>query len=379
MTSYSRQLAAFAANLKLSEVSPEAVRHAKGIILNGLGCELLAAHVRRTEIIAKTVPKIEQKGWHSPAICASFPDVITIALIPGLHSDKLYHALGIASTRAFALMAAQLGSSVKRMKYANNAQSGLYAMLLAVEGLTGIEDVFEVEYGGFCSTLTQSEVCFELSELTVGLDERWETMRNDIKSSPVLCVNSSLTDTVADLVKEDSVETDDINAIIVKATEDRIIHGCWEFEPIELTAAQMNVGLGIAMQVIEDRTVVDEMLEAKVTRPDLVALASCVTGARDWAREAMPAKFHRRAEEIRLKDGQSVPKDCDFVLGCHRRSFGDEQILDKICHLGLKTFEVTLNRIKEIIRPLEMVGALTEPSALLSNDQGAPSCRGLAA
>ena len=66
------------------------------------------------------------------------------------------HALGIAGTQAAGLMAAQYGAMVKRMHAGRSAQSGLYGALLAKDGFTGIVDVFEAPYGGFCTTFSRS-------------------------------------------------------------------------------------------------------------------------------------------------------------------------------------------------------------------------------
>ena len=86
-------------------------------------------------------------GWHAPAINSSFPAAISAGIILGLNSNQFFHALGIAGSQASGLLAAQLGSMVKRMQCAKNSQSGLYAALLAANGFTGIENVFEEKYG----------------------------------------------------------------------------------------------------------------------------------------------------------------------------------------------------------------------------------------
>ena len=48
MPSYTRQLAEFAANLKLSDVPDDVLARAKSIILDGLGCGLFGAHLEWT-------------------------------------------------------------------------------------------------------------------------------------------------------------------------------------------------------------------------------------------------------------------------------------------------------------------------------------------
>ena len=73
-------------------------------------------------------------------------------------------------------MAAQFGAMVKRMHAGRSSQSGLYGALLAENGFAGIIDVFESEYGGFCTTFSRSNDRFKLAELTAGLGERFETL-----------------------------------------------------------------------------------------------------------------------------------------------------------------------------------------------------------
>ena len=93
-----------------------------------------------------------------------------------LSAEKTVHALGIAGTQAAGLMAAQYGAMVKRMHAGRASQSGLYGALLAEQGFTGIENVFESEYGGFCTTFSRSQGPLRLGQLTAGLGatgRRW--------------------------------------------------------------------------------------------------------------------------------------------------------------------------------------------------------------
>lgn len=465
MKSHSRRIAEFAANLKLSDVPPEVIRRAKGIMLDGLGCGLFAAHLKWTEIVAETIAKLEPQGgsasvwgrgrtaspvsatlingtmvqgyelddankacfhaaavvlpaafaaaeyagedeisgellltailagfevgpriglcmngdqmivdgWHAPGVFGSFPAAIAAGVVLGLDADRLYHALGIAGTQASGLMAAQFGSMVKRMQCGKNAQSGLYAALLAANGLTGIADVFETPYGGFCTTFTQSKDKFDLEELSKGLGEHWETMCIDLKRRASLGTNFSAIDAVEEIVNEHGIKAEDIDEIIIKATQATISHGVWHYEPVGLTAAQMNLGFGIAAQIIEGRTFVDEMAEANIARPDLVALARRVKGVRDPLREAMPKELHRGAEaEVHLKDGRSFSRVVDFFIGSHRRPLSDAQIVDKFRLLGRRTLDdASLSRIEDIVWSMDGAATVSELNGLLRADRAA--------
>src|SRR3546814_15822899 len=71
------------------------------------------------------------------------------------------------------------------------SQSGLYGALLAANGFTGIVDVLESEYGGFCTTFSRSQDRFNLEELTKDIGKRFETMGIALKFYS--CVGSNHT------------------------------------------------------------------------------------------------------------------------------------------------------------------------------------------
>ena len=172
------------------------------------------------------------KGWHAPAIVAPFPAAITAGIVLGLNSDQFFHALGIAGTQACGLMAAQYGSMVKRMQCAKGAQSGLYAALLAADGFTGIEDVFEEKYGGFCSTFSHSTDQFDLPALVDGLGKRWETMRIAIKTYACRGGNHTAVNAIDELVNETGLKAEDVEEITIGVTEGMVKHsGWWPYVP----------------------------------------------------------------------------------------------------------------------------------------------------
>src|ERR1700748_1786854 len=97
------------------------------------------------------------QGWHSGATVGVFSAACGAAAALGLSPMQTAHALGIAGTQAAGLMAAQYGSMVKRMHAGRASQSGLYGALFAEQGFTGIRNVLESEYGGFCTTFSRSQ------------------------------------------------------------------------------------------------------------------------------------------------------------------------------------------------------------------------------
>src|SRR5262249_41933178 len=144
------------------------------------GRDLLSAVVAGYEIGPRVGKCMGQEhigqGWHSGATLGVFSAAAGAARALSLSAEETVHALGIAGTQSAGLMAAQYGAMVKRMHAGRSAQSGLYGALLARAGFTGIVDVFEAPYGGFCTTFSRSQDRFDLAALSSGLGTAFETM-----------------------------------------------------------------------------------------------------------------------------------------------------------------------------------------------------------
>src|SRR5476649_2749856 len=168
---------------ELDDVHRAGVLHVGAVVLPALiaiaemrrildGREFLTAAVAGYEIGPRVGlcmgPEHIGQGWHSGATVGVFSATAGAARGLGLDAAKTVHALGIGGTQAAGLMAAQYGAMVKRMHAGRSSQSGLYGALFADAGFTGIVNVLESEYGGFCTTFSRSTDRFKLEELTAG-------------------------------------------------------------------------------------------------------------------------------------------------------------------------------------------------------------------
>src|SRR5207302_8135214 len=167
------------------------------------GREFLAAAVAGYEIGPRVGRCMGQEhigqGWHSGATLGVFSAGAGAARALALDPDKTVHALGIAGTQSAGLMAAQYGAMVKRMHAGRSSQSGLYGALFAEAGFTGIVDVLENPYGGFCTTFSRSTGRFDLEQLTAGFGEVWQTMGVALKFYSCVASNHTTLDALRDM------------------------------------------------------------------------------------------------------------------------------------------------------------------------------------
>jgi len=244
------------------------------------------------------------QGWHSGATVGVFSAAAGAARALALDADKTVHALGIGGTQSSGLMAAQYGAMVKRMHAGRAAQSGLYGALLASQGFTGIVDVFEAPYGGFCTTFSRSQDRFNLAELSSGLGERFETMRISLKFYSCVGSNHTTLDAIRDIRKRRPFGPGDIDSIVVYGSQVTVDHVGWPYRPQGLTSAQLNLPFCVATLLIEGDVFVDEFEPDCVDDAARIALSRKVKVVHDPAITALGAGYrHKVRVEVHFKDG----------------------------------------------------------------------------
>jgi 2-methylcitrate dehydratase PrpD len=270
------------------------------------------------------------QGWHSGATVGVFSAAAGAARALGLDERQTVHALGIGGTQAAGLMAAQYGAMVKRMHAGRAAQSGLYGALFAANGFTGIETIFESEYGGFCTTFSRSTDRFDLEELTGGLGERWETLRISLKFYSCVASNHTTLDAVRSLQAKHKFTAGDVETINVAASHVTVEHAGWIYEPNGLVAAQLNLPFSVATLLIEGDAFVDEYTEAACTDPARMALAKRVRVVEDPAITALGReRRHYVRVHVELKDGRRLEETCEIARGSDKDFASDAQVIAK--------------------------------------------------
>src|SRR5438067_1524958 len=114
----------------------------------------------------------------SSASSTALAAAATMGKLLKLDVDQFVNALGLAGSQAAGLMASQYGAMAKRFHSGKAAQNGMLAALLASEGLTGVRNVLEAPYGGFCSTYAEK---YDLGYATNGLGQEFEMLHNGFK------------------------------------------------------------------------------------------------------------------------------------------------------------------------------------------------------
>jgi aconitate decarboxylase len=275
-------------------------------------------------------PEHISQGWHSGATLGVFSAAAGAARGLGLDAARTVHALGIAGTQAAGLMAAQYGAMVKRMHAGRSSQSGLYGALLARAGFTGILDVLESEYGGFCTTFSGSQDRFDLSQLTAGLGETWQTLEVALKFYSCVGSNHTTLDALRDMQGEHAFGPNDVDHIVVHGSRATVDHVGWKYVPQGLTSAQLNLPYCVATYLIEGDCFIDQFTDDKVADPERMALAAKVDVEHAPAITARGAAYrHMVHVEAHLTNGAVLKRTVEAPRGSERRFASESEIVEK--------------------------------------------------
>jgi len=330
---------------ELDDVHRKAVLHVGAVTLPALiavaeshaqlsGRDFLTAAVAGYEIGPRVGLCMGQEhigqGWHSGATVGIFSAAAGAARGLALDADRTVHALGVAGTQSSGLMAAQYGAMVKRMHAGRAAQSGLYGALLASQGFTGIVDVFEAPYGGFCTTFSRSQDRFNLDELSAGLGERFETLRVSLKFYSCVGSNHTTLDAIRAIRARRPFGRDDIAEILVHGSQVTVDHVGWPYRSEGLTSAQLNLPFCVATLLLKGDVFVDEFTPDCVDDQERIALSRKVKVVHDPAITALGAGArHKVRVGIRFKDGSVESETREAPRGSEQSFASADDIVGK--------------------------------------------------
>ncbi len=339
-------------SFELDDVHRVGVLHVGAVTLPGVlavaelrpgmtGRDLLTAAVAGYEIGPRVGmcmgPEHIGQGWHSGATVGVFSAASGAAAALRLTPEQTVHALGIAGTQSAGLMAAQFGAMVKRMHAGRAAQSGLYAALLAEAGFTGIVDVFENPYGGFCTTFSRSTDRFNRAELAAGLGERFETLRIALKFYSCVGSNHTTLDAIRRMLARHRFGAADVAAVTVHGSRVTVDHVGWRYQPQGLTAAQLNLPYCVATLLLEGDAFIDQFTEAALADPARMELADRVSVVEDPAITGRGSRYRHMVRVVAcLRDGTVLEETVEAPRGSEQSFASAGDVIEKFMKLAVR-------------------------------------------
>jgi 2-methylcitrate dehydratase PrpD len=283
-----------------------------------------------------------------------------------LNPDRTVHALGISGTQAAGLMAAQHSSMVKRMHPGRSAQAGVYGALLAAKGFTGIEDVLEAPYGGFCSTFVDNP---NLSHLTDRLGERFETLNVGFKPYPCCGSNHTSIDALKKILREHpAVGAANVEKIRIRTSRATKLHVGWPYQPKSMTTAQMNLPFCVAVLLHDRDFFVDQVTEKSIRRPDILATAKRIEVLEDSQFDLLGDEGRHGVDvEVRLRDGKSYREKVLHAKGSDKHPMKSDEVLQKFRLLASRVLSRSrIDKLEDTLLNLERLDDARQIAKLLT-------------
>src|SRR2546422_1009507 len=296
-----------------------------------------------------------RRGFHPSATSGTFAAGAAAAKMLRLNPNKTVHALGIAGTQAAGLMAAQHASMVKRMHPGRSAQAGVYGALLAAKGFTGIEDVLEAPYGGFCSTFIDKP---NLSHLTDRLGDRFETLNVGFNPYPCCGSNHTSIDALKKILREHpEVSAENVERITIRTTRATKLHVGWPYAPNSLTTAQMNLPYCVAVLLHDRDFFVDQVTEKSIHRTDILNTTKKIEVVEEPELEALGDEGrHGVILEIRTRDGNSYAAKVLHAKGSDKHPMTPAEVSEKFRLLASRVLSLArIEELEETIQHLDRV------------------------
>ena len=299
------------------------------------------------------------RGYHPTGTHGTFSAAAAAGKLLGLDGERMVHALGIAGTQAAGLMAAQYAAMVKRMHAGRASQSGVYGALLAEKGLTGITNILEADYGGYCKVMGETP---DLGRMTRGLGEDYEVLKVGFKKFS--CCGSNLTslEALSRIMMDHSLEASEIKRITIRSTSVTKLHVGWDYKPEGITSGQMNLPYCLALMALEGEVFVDQFTEEKINDPKILEFIKRIEVVPDEDLDRLGQEYrHAILCQVDTKDGRRFDHRIDFAKGGPNHPLTRQEMESKFRKLTAKALPgKKVESLFQAIQNIEEVSSLGE-------------------
>lgn len=335
-------LAAFAngASMHVLDYEPQGIpsTHGTSTLLPGVlalaevnaasGRAVLAAFAVGWEVqqrIAMAARKADSRPFHPPGIYGPPSSAAACANVLGLDEHQVRMALGIGASRTGALFANN-GTMTKCTHPGNAGRMGVEAALLAADGFTANDSIFETGRG-YVETLFGD--AFEWPALLDGLGSDWNLARHgfNIKRYPAQIGMQWATEAVVLLREKNGIRAEDVEWLELEVSSRRPgltrpapatgLDGKFSYEYVAAVAlTQDHVGIDSFSDAVRFSAPVEAMLKKIRLQPNP-----------DISTSTLETWVEARAG---MKDGRILVERCDAYRGCSRNPITREAHLVKV-------------------------------------------------
>ena len=275
--------------------------------------------------IAMAARRADSRPFHPPGIYGPPACAAGCAKLLALDENKVRMALGIAASRTGALFANN-GTMTKSTHPGNAGRMGVEAVLLASDGFTANDSIFE-DVRGYVETLFGD--AFEWDALLGGLGEKWNLQQHgfNIKRYPAQIHMQWAAESVVMLREKHGIRADDVEWLELEVSSRR--PGLSRPAPATGLDGKFSYEYCAAVALTQDTVGIDSFSDAvRFSAPVEAALRKIrLKPNPDISTSTMEIWVEARAG---LKDGRTLVERCDAYRGASRNPIGRDTHLVKV-------------------------------------------------
>jgi 2-methylcitrate dehydratase PrpD len=322
------------------------------------GQELITAVAIGQDIFARLRCNVGwKKDWNLSTVLAVFAAAAAAARVAGLPAAKIAHAIGIASMQSSGIMEmiAGRGSDLRGMYAGFSAKGAVLAVMMAEKGVTGIDRMFEGQYGFFNSYFGGR---YDRTAMLAGLGNDLLGAGTLYKRWPCVGTAHSHMKAAIDIVTEQNLSLAEIAEIRLHVGDyhDLMCQPLAERRaPATLADAKFSLPFLVSVAIARKGMSVTDFSEAGLRDPDVLEAGRKISlvsdPALDWTLELPAGRVEILANDGRswMKTGTGVPGNADNPMGW-----------EDVCAKFRECAKVAITPIAEskIARAIELARAL---------------------
>ena len=330
-----------------------------GARLHKSGRDMLTAIAAGYEIAcrlsAATHPRARWRGFHPTSAAGVFAAAATAGKLLQLDAGQMESAMGVAASSSAGLFTFLDGGDVKRLHGGLGAREGLFAALLASQGLVGPPDALESANGYLHSHAGGDVPGNDYSGLKIleagGLADSFSVAQCYLKPYASCRHIHGPVEMLLALRAEHGLTITDVESIHVSTYAVAAAHGTpgWS----EMTTAQMSMPYSLAVALARGKLTPAEFSAAERADAAVTAFCARVKTTVDDECESKYPGLRPAKLRVALKDGRILTAQVDEPPGEPGRRMSDADVDEKFMHLAAPVLgEAAAGRLAERVRGL---------------------------
>lgn len=341
---------------------------AVGELVGASGRDLITAAALAYEIQCRLCDAASlRKHGFDHVVYGALSSCLSACKLLRLDVQQTVHALGIAGVCNVALRQTRAGelSMWKGCAFANAARNGVFAALLAAEGMTGPAPIFEGELG-FMKLLTGPFTVAPLAgEIASAQAQDFMIRHTHIKYWPAEYHAQSAIDAALQLRSQipevNAIER--IDVFTFDAAVDIIGKDPEKWRPRTRETADHSLPYCVAVALYDGQVTLDSFDDRHLRNEDLLELVAKVRVHRDPAMTARYPQGIPNRLVVSLRDGKTLSAQVEYPRGHARNPMTDNELEEKFRSLVTPLFGVT--RSESLLAGLWQLEEIGHASSLM--------------